>query len=127
MADYPKLLLAGALILVAAESASAQQGRAAGDKDSMLAFVSERDGNSEIYVMDADGSFDFVYDVYVMNADGSNITPLFAGPFSPGTARFSTSSLPGRLMAGRWRSWSAATRGIFATRAVPSPSRTTMD
>jgi len=77
MADYPKLLLAGALILVAAESASAQQGRAAGDKDSMLAFVSERDGNSEIYVMDADGSFDFVYDVYVMNADGSNITPLF--------------------------------------------------
>ena len=81
MADYPKLLLAGALILVAAGSASAQQGRAAGDKDSMLAFVSERDGNSEIYVMDADGSFDFVYDVYVMNADGSNITPLFAGPF----------------------------------------------
>jgi len=51
-----KWVLAGALILVAAGTASGQQGRAAGDKDSMLAFVSERDGNSEIDVMNADGS-----------------------------------------------------------------------
>ena len=43
MADYPQLLLVGALILVSAGTHSAQQGRAAGDK---LAFVSERDGNS---------------------------------------------------------------------------------
>jgi len=56
MADYPKLLLAGALILVSAWTASSQQGRAAGDKDSMLAFVSERDGNSEIYVVNVDGT-----------------------------------------------------------------------
>jgi Tol biopolymer transport system component len=56
MAVYPKLLLAGALIMVSAGTASPQQGRAAGDKDSMLAFVSERDGNSEIYVMNVDGT-----------------------------------------------------------------------
>ncbi len=102
MADYPKLLLAGALILVSAGTASSQQGRAAGDKDSMLAFVSERDGNSEIYVMNVDGTgllrltndagrdadpawspdgkrIAFVSDragssdIYVMNADGSNL------------------------------------------------------
>ena len=248
MADYPKLLLAGALILVSAGTASAQQGRAAGDKDSMLAFVSERDGNSEIYVMNVDGTgllrltndagrdtdpawspdgkriafasdragssdiyvmnadgsnlvrrtqtgsseapawspdgskiafsslrdgqfgiyvmsvdgdwanptrvgydrgwnahpawspdggqiafvsdwraFDFLFDVYVMNADGSNITSCSLGRFSRGTARYSTSSLPGRLMAGRSRSWSAATRGTTAIRAVPSQSRTAMD
>src|SRR6187455_3399624 len=102
MADYPKLLLAGALILVLAGTASAQQGRAAGDKESMLAFVSERDGNSEIYVMNVDGT-DLLrltndvgrdvdpawspdgkriafasdragdWDIYVMNADGSNL------------------------------------------------------
>ena len=36
MADYPKLLLAGALILVSAGTASAQQGRAAGDKTACL-------------------------------------------------------------------------------------------
>ena len=102
MADYPKLLLAGALILVSAGTASAQQDRAAGDKDSMLAFVSERDGNSEIYVMNMDGTGllrltnhpgrdtdpawspdgkriafasdrEGSSDIYVMNADGSNL------------------------------------------------------
>src|SRR5215216_1896481 len=100
MADYPKLLLASALILVSAGTLSAQQGRAAGD--SMLAFVSERDGNSEIYVMNVDGTgllrltndagrdtdpawspdgkrIAFAsdragsWDIYVMNADGSNL------------------------------------------------------
>src|SRR5688572_24541761 len=100
MADYSKLLLAGALILVSAGTASAQQGRAAGD--SILAFVSERDGNSEIYVMNVDGigllrltndvgrDVDPAWspdgkriafasdragssDLYVMNADGSNL------------------------------------------------------
>src|SRR6185503_7231681 len=100
MADYPKLLLAGALILVSAGTASTQQGRAAGD--SLLAFVSEQDGNSEIYVMNVDGTgllrltddagrdvdpawspdgkrIAFAsdragsWDIYVMNADGSNL------------------------------------------------------
>src|SRR5918996_3202606 len=100
MADYSRLLLAGALILVSAGTASSQQGRAAGDN--MLAFVSERDGNSEIYVMNADGTgllrltndagrdVDPAWspdgkriafasdragksDIYVMNADGSNL------------------------------------------------------
>ena len=100
MADYPRLLLIGALILVSAGTASMQQARAAGD--SMLAFVSERDGNSEIYVMNVDGTdllrltndagrdVDPAWspdgkriafasdragnsDIYVMNADGSNL------------------------------------------------------
>ena len=100
MADCPKLLLVGALILVSAGIASADQGRAAGDN--MLAFVSERDGNSEIYVMNVDGTgllrltndagrdvdpawspdgkrIAFAsdragsWDIYVMNADGSNL------------------------------------------------------
>ena len=102
MANDLKLLLAGALILMAAGTTSAQQGRAAGDRDSMLAFVSERDGNSEIYVMNVDGTgllrltndvgcdVDPAWspdgkriafasdragrsDIYVMNADGSNL------------------------------------------------------
>ena len=97
-----KWVLAGALLLMAAGSASAQQGRAAGDKDSMLAFVSERDGNSEIYVMNVDGTGllrltdnagrdtdpawspdgkriafaserEGSRDIYVMDADGSNL------------------------------------------------------
>ena len=55
MAGYPTLLRAGALILVLVGTASAQ-GRSVGDKDSILAFVSERDGNSEIYVMNVDGT-----------------------------------------------------------------------
>jgi Tol biopolymer transport system component len=100
MANYLKLLLAGALILVSAGTASTQQSSAAGD--SMLAFVSERDGNSEIYVMNVDGTgllrltndagrdttpawspdgkrIAFAsdragsWDIYVMNADGSNL------------------------------------------------------
>jgi TolB protein len=100
MANYLKLLLAGALILVSAGTASTQQRRAA--EDSMLAFVSERDGNSEIYVMNVDGTgllrltndvgrdvepawspdrkrIAFAsdragsWDIYVMNADGSNL------------------------------------------------------
>jgi TolB protein len=102
MAASPKLLLAGAVIVVSAGIASAQQGGAAGHKDSILAFVSERDGNSEIYVMDFDGTgllrltndagrdtdptwspdgkrIAFVSDragssdIYVMDADGSNV------------------------------------------------------
>lgn len=39
MADYPKLFLAGALILVSAGTASAQQGRAAGDKDDQFVIT----------------------------------------------------------------------------------------
>jgi Tol biopolymer transport system component len=100
MADYPKFLLAGALILLSAGTASTQHGRTA--RDHMLAFVSERDGNSEIYVMNVDGTgllrltndagrdVDPAWspdgkriafasnragssDIYVMNADGSNV------------------------------------------------------
>src|SRR5690349_5840567 len=103
MPAYPKVLLAGTLILVSAGTASTQQGRAAGDN--MLAFVSERDGNSEIYVINADGTgllrltndagrdVDPAWspdgkriafasdragksDIYVMNADGSNLVRL---------------------------------------------------
>src|SRR5690349_6358245 len=54
MADYPTLLLAGALVLVSAGTASTQHGHASGDN--MLAFVSERDSNSEIYAMIMDGT-----------------------------------------------------------------------
>ena len=100
MATHSRLLLACALIVVSAGTAPAQQGRAAGD--GMLAFVSERDGNAEIYVMNLDGTgllrltndagrdadpawspdgkrIAFAsdragsWDIYVMNADGSNL------------------------------------------------------
>ncbi|MHC4335208.1 MAG: TolB family protein [Planctomycetota bacterium] len=81
-----------------------QEGRPESNKQYKIAFVSERDGNSEIYVMNADGSAqknltnnpasdeapnwspdgkmiafasfrDGNYEIYVMNADGSGQGP----------------------------------------------------
>jgi Tol biopolymer transport system component len=98
--NHSKLLLAGALILVSVVTASAQPRSAAGDD--VIAFVSERDGNAEIYVMNVDGPgllrltndggrdadpawspdgkrIAFAsdragsWDIYVMNANGSNL------------------------------------------------------
>src|SRR5687768_12703256 len=94
-----------AVLLGALGSATERASAAFPGGNGKIAFVSTRDGNGEIYVMDADGSeqtrltsnaaFDFFpawspdgskiaftsdrdgnYDVYVMNADGSEQTRL---------------------------------------------------
>ena len=114
------LVALSALITLAAFESSATAlhlrlaaSQSAGATHSKIAFVSTRDGNSEIYVMDADGSNqtrltnnpgrdgaptwspdgtriafastrDGNSDIYIMNADGSGVTRLTTDPADDG-------------------------------------------
>ncbi len=105
-------MLGGCLLLVLVVGLHVQP-VAAHSMSSKIAFVSNRDGNAEIYVMDADGSnvtrltnnlgFDGAptwspdgtriafassrhenSDIYIMNADGSDVTRLTTDPANDG-------------------------------------------
>src|SRR5581483_8117322 len=98
-----------ALVAVLAVASSVGARHAGQSASGRIAFTSEKDGNKDIYVVNADGSGlerltsekgddefpawsrdgrriafvsyrNFVTDIYVMNADGSNVRQVTRGP-----------------------------------------------